>query len=60
MLRRLNNKLPVYKNWYKEGYVSSPYDQGSCGGCWAFSTASAVESLAKLAGVDKEIQEYSV
>jgi cathepsin L len=58
-LRRLSSR-PAYKNWYKDGFVSSPYDQGACGGCWAFSTASAVESLAKIAGVDKEIQEYSV
>ena len=54
------NDMPVYKNWYEEGYVSRPYDQGSCGSCWAFSAASTLESLAKLNGHDTEVMEYSV
>jgi C1A family cysteine protease len=41
-------ELKPYVNWYKDGFVSSPYDQGRCGGCWAFSTAAAVESLCKI------------
>jgi len=58
--RRRLKGLPTYKNWYKEGAVTRPYDQGACGGCWAFSSISAVESLAFINGVDKELQEYSV
>lgn len=53
-------EVPEYKNWFMEGKVTVPYNQGSCGGCWAFSTAAAVESLAFITGVDEELQEYSI
>ena len=53
-------RMPDYKNWFEEGMVSSPYDQGACGSCWAFSTAATLESLAKIQGFDEELQEYSV
>lgn len=52
--------LPDHKNWYEDGFVTQPYYQGICGACWAFSTASVVESLAKISGTDSELQEYSV
>ena len=53
-------QFPLYKDWNYEGYVSLPYDQGRCGGCWAFSTAAALESLAKLNGLNNQLEEYSV
>lgn len=46
------SKLPEYKNWFEEGMVTRPYDQGSCGGCWAFSAASTLESLAMISGTE--------
>lgn len=52
--------VPSSKNWYKEGKVSRPYDQNGCGGCWAFSTASAVESLLAITGQDENLTELSV
>ena len=57
--RRLQN-LPESKNWYADGAVTKPYNQGGCGGCWAFSTSSAVESLAFISGNQTELTEYSV
>lgn len=58
-------EIKPYVNWYKDGYVSSPYDQGHCGGCWAFSTAAAVESLCKISNPTNAtcpdgLQEFSV
>lgn len=52
--------LPEEVNWFAEGKVTSPYDQGSCGGCWAFATASTLESLAMINGLYEQIPEFSV
>jgi len=42
--------IPDYKNWFEEGFVTRPYDQGACGACWAFTAASTLESLAMITG----------
>ena len=42
--------IPDYKNWFEEGFVTHPYDQGACGACWAFTAASTLESLAIITG----------
>jgi C1A family cysteine protease len=52
--------LPESVNWVEAGMVTTPYDQGSCGGCWAFATASSLESLATINGVFDKVPEFSV
>lgn len=37
--------VPDYINWYEAGKVSESVDQGGCGACWAFTTATTLESL---------------
>ena len=57
--RRLT-ELPPYVNWFERGAVTSPIDQAGCGGCWAFSSVSAVETLDYLYGPDKKLQDFSI
>ena len=47
--------LPIFKNWYADGYVTKPKDQANCGACWAFTAASTLESLAFISGFDDRL-----
>ncbi|CAL9706132.1 unnamed protein product [Knipowitschia caucasica] len=50
-------RLPKMVDYRKKGMVSSVKNQGSCGSCWAFSSAGALEGqLAKQTG---QIQDLS-
>ena len=54
-LLQASTPLPAYVNWWQAGKVSRPYNQKMCGSCWAFSAASAMESLAAINGSDATV-----
>jgi cathepsin K len=58
--RSLGEELPEYLNWHDKGFVTNPIDQASCGGCWAFSSISATETLAYMSGVVPQLTEFSI
>jgi C1A family cysteine protease len=49
--------VPTKFDWRKEGIVSPVKNQGSCGGCWAFSATGALEGLYAIK--NKNLVEFS-
>lgn len=52
--------LPKYVNWYEAGKVSESVDQTGCGACWAFTTATTLESLNAIQNNLSTVPHYSV
>ena len=52
--------LPEYVNWYEAGKVSESVDQTGCGACWAFTTATTLESLNAITNNLSNVPVYSV
>ncbi|XP_035681772.1 cathepsin O-like isoform X2 [Branchiostoma floridae] len=50
--------VPPIWDWRKNKTVTAIRDQGSCGGCWAFSIVETIESQWSIAG--HPLEEYSV
>ena len=52
--------VPEHIDWYAAGKVSESVDQGGCGSCWAFTTASTLESLNAIQNKLEKVPHYSV
>ena len=53
-------KVPEEVDWWAAGKVSDSVDQGGCGACWAFTTASVLESLNAIENNLEAAPKYSV
>ena len=52
--------VPEQVDWYAAGKVSESIDQGGCGACWAFTTATTLESLNAIHNNLDKVPKYSV
>lgn len=54
-------KLPKYVDYRKKNMVTSVKNQGSCGSCWAFSSAGALEGqLARQTGTLEDLSPQNL
>ncbi|XP_060526715.1 procathepsin L-like [Cylas formicarius] len=53
----LDAAVPASFDWRDEGAVSAVKDQGSCGGCWAFSVVASLEGFYYLK--NKKLELFS-
>lgn len=44
----LKNSLPSQFNWHTKSGLNGMQNQGSCGSCWAFGTATVTEAVYKI------------
>jgi len=42
--------FPASYDWRSKGMITPVYNQGQCGGCWAFSATENIESMWAIAG----------
>eukprot|EP00743_Colponemidia_sp_Colp-15_P013194 GILK01015236.1.p1 GENE.GILK01015236.1~~GILK01015236.1.p1 ORF type:complete len:456 (-),score=52.29 GILK01015236.1:135-1502(-) len=42
------SRLPASVDWRTRNAVTAVYNQGSCGGCWAFAASQALESITAI------------
>ena len=52
--------VPDEVDWFAAGKVSESIDQGGCGACWAFVTATTLESLNAIENDLPAVPTYSV
>lgn len=55
----LKARLPKYVNWYENGMVNEPEDQGSCGSCYSFATNAAMESFYAINVEKDSLRKFS-